>query len=97
MSDLHEKFNWGQVVKDHVIGPYTIREYHPRKRQGKNVLPEIDGTAVEFHGYIDGQDTHESWASLEDAVVGMIVRRMVGLNRSAIAVHFMAGLRGMSE
>ncbi len=96
-SDLLEKFNWGRVVKDHTIGPYTIREFHPRKRQGVELISEVDETVTWFQGYIDGRDTHESWQSLEDAMVGLVVRRMVGLNSSAINYHFMAGLRGLAQ
>jgi hypothetical protein len=96
MADLNENFPWGLVVKDHAIGPYVIREYHPRKRRGSEVLRTIDETATEFHGYIDGKDTHEGWATLEDAMVGLIVRKLVGVNSGKINYHFMAGLRAMA-
>jgi hypothetical protein len=92
MSNLNEKFPWGLIVKDHEIGPYTIREYHPGKREGVEVLKMPDMDVTQFHGYIDGKDTHESWNSLEDAMVGLIVRRFLGANNSAINYHFMAGL-----
>lgn len=96
MSDLSKKFHWGLVVADHNIGPYTIREYHPGKLDGVTILSEPNMDITEFHGYIDGKDTHESWSSLDDALVGLIVKRTAGLNKSVIASHFMAGLRGMA-
>lgn len=96
MADLNEKFPWGRIIKDHDIGIYTIREYHPRQRRGVEVLPSIDETETQYHGYIDGKDTHESWVTLEDAMVGLIVRRMIGPNNSSINHHFMAGLRALA-
>ena len=94
MSDLSQTFHWGHVVKEYDIGPYTIREFHPRVREGNRVLAAIDPTKTEFYGYIDGKDTHESWPKLEDAMAGLIVRRFIGANNSAISQHFMLGLRG---
>lgn len=97
MADLNATFPWGQIVKDHEIGHYTIREYHPRQRKGGEVLRQIDQTVTQFHGYINGKDVHESWNSLEDAMAGLIVRRLVGASHSAINHHFMAGLRALSD
>lgn len=97
MSDLRDKFHWGRIVKDHAIGTYVIREYHPHLRDGKTVTREIDTSTTEFHGYIDGKDTHESWATLEDAMAGLIVRRIVGHSNGSINYHFMAGLRAMAK
>ena len=91
----NDKFPWGLVIKDHEIGPYTIREYHPRKVEGVVVKNEINRDVVQYHGYIDGKDTHESWSTLEDAMAGMIVRKIIGLNASQIGYHFVAGLRAM--
>lgn len=93
---MEEKFTWGRVVKDHHIGPYMIREYHPRKVKDVELTREIDESKVCFHGYIDGKSVGETWESLEDAMVGLIVRRVVGLNHSKIGYHFMAGLRGIA-
>lgn len=97
MADLTERFPWGLIVKDHKIGPYTIREFHPHKRQGSQVTRDIDEYVTEFHGYIDGKDTHESWSTLEEAMAGLIVRKFIGMNNSQIGYHFVAGLRAMSE
>lgn len=91
-----ENFNWGLVINEHKIGPYVILEYHPRKVEGVTVTREIDKGNVRFHGYIDSQDTCEGWGSLDEALVGLIVRRTVGMNSSLIAYHFMAGLRGIA-
>lgn len=95
MADLTEGFPWGKIVIDHLVGPYIIREYHPHKRSGATVLREIDEAITQFHGYIDGKDTHESWNTLEDAMAGLIVRNIVGDNNGSINFHFMAGLRAM--
>lgn len=97
MPKISNKFNWGQVIHDYEIGPYVIRAYHPRQVRGNEVTREIDEDRIEYHGYIDGKDTSESWGTLEDAMAGLIVRRILGLNAGNINYHFVAGLRAMAE
>lgn len=90
-----DKFTWGRVINRHEVGPYEIVEYHPHEI-GSSARPRsVDTSKVHFHGYIDGNDTHESWVSLDDALVGMIVRRHAGPNCHAVVAHFMAGLKAM--
>ncbi|WP_028955934.1 hypothetical protein [Sulfitobacter sp. 20_GPM-1509m] len=98
MTDIERPndFAWGRVIEDHTVGPYTIREFHPRKVQGAAILREIDTERTEFHGYIDGKTTGESWPTLEDAMAGLIVHRIVGFNSRDINYHFVAGLRAMT-
>jgi hypothetical protein len=97
MKTLKDRFPWGHVVADHQIGPYTLREYYPRVVDGVEVTQMIDNSKTMFHGYIDGKDAHESWNSLEEAMVGLIVRRFLGANSSAVSHHFMAGLYNMKN
>jgi hypothetical protein len=87
----------GRIVETYRIGPYVIVEYHPHKLQGSNYLREIDESRTEFYGYEDGKKARESWNSLEEAMVGLIVKHFVGLNYHAINRHFMAGLKAMAE
>ena len=92
-----DKFTWGRVMDRHEVGPYEIVEFHPHEI-GSSARPRpVDTSKVEFHGYIDGKDTNESWNTLDEALVGMIVRRHVGPNCHAIASHFMAGLKAMEN
>lgn len=86
MSDLSKRFPWGRVIEDHAIGRFTIREYHNK-----------NSDFVLFHGFVDGKDAHESWLTIEDAIVGLIVLSIAGLNNRQIAQHFMAGLRAIAE
>lgn len=86
----------GHVIKTYVVGPYTIHEYHPHKIEGSNYLREIDKEATMFYGYVEGGKQREIWETLDDALVGLVVKRNAGLNNSAIARHFIAGLRGLS-
>jgi hypothetical protein len=78
---MSKHFAWGQIQEIHEIGPYKIIEY-VCKSTGEDL----------FHGEIDGEDTHESWDSLDDALAGLIVRRNLGPNHSQINQHFMAGI-----
>lgn len=78
------KFPWGEVVDHHEIGPYGIIEY--KKGSTGEIL---------FHGTIDGKDTNRSWDNLEEALVGLIVKRNIGCNHDIIARHFIAGIKVM--
>ncbi|EPX83875.1 hypothetical protein [Salipiger mucosus] len=83
------KFPWGRVIEDHEIGPYTIREYHPRKEtEHGQMLREIDTDKAMFHGYVDGTDVCQSWASLDAALAGVITYRAQGPNAQS-AEYFM--------
>ena len=92
MIEPMHKFSWGQPLTDEVIGPYTVRAFHPRKVEGSRVTTEIDRTTIHHHGYIDGKDCNESWLTLDEALVGMIVRRSLGPNSRQINEHFIAGI-----
>ena len=94
---MTERFNWGVVIARFDVEPYTILKYHPYAVSPVNDQrsPEMD--TVLYHGYLDGKDCHESWASLDDALAGLIVRRRLGPNCRQISQHFMAGLEGMKN
>jgi hypothetical protein len=96
-EELRKKFAWGFVIEDIEIGPYTVRSFHPHKREGGRPTGENDLDVIHYHGYIDGKDCHESWLTLDDALLGMIVRRKVGANCRQINEHFMAGLNAMEQ
>lgn len=73
MTDLTKEFTWGRIVKDHAVGPYTIREFHPRKMRA-GILREVDETVTHFHGYAYGSDMNESWESYDAALAGLRAR-----------------------
>lgn len=89
---MAKKFTWGPVVERYVVGPYEIVKYHPKGTDGAT-----DYGSTNYHGYIDGQDTHTSWNSIDEALVGLIVERHVGQNSWRIGAHFIAGLQGLSK
>lgn len=94
---MSDRFSWGRVVDRFEIGPYTLLAFHPRIVEGGRRLREIDETKTHYHGYIGGKDTNESWSTLEDAMAGIIVKRILGPNHHAINYHFVSGLRAMAE
>ncbi len=55
------KFTWGEVVKIHDIGRYTIIEYISRDLG--------DGKHLTFHIYVDGESLSVGTSSLEEALV----------------------------
>ena len=65
------KFVWGEIVKDHELGEYLIREYIEKNGE------------TAFHVYRNGIDTHTSFECIESAIVGAIARKYDGLNTQA--------------
>jgi hypothetical protein len=89
------KFPWGRVIEDETVGPYMVRSYHPTKSNGGR--REVDESVTLYHGYINGKDCSESWASIDEALAGLIVRNTLDMNHRSIDTHFIAGLRAMSS
>jgi len=87
------KFTWGQPVKWHEIGPYTLLEYHQHDYDAFSGTSGKFSKEVSFHGWIEGKDTHESWPSLETGIIGLIARKYVGLNNNRIAYVFCRGIQ----
>ena len=66
-----EDFNWGRIERMHSVGKYKIAEY----------FAKTDGVRL-FHGWIDGKDTHESWGTVEEALIGMLARDRLEVNHA---------------
>jgi hypothetical protein len=82
-------FTWGEMVKIHELGPYTIGEYHPWETEGCVVrvgVASINRTS--YHIWIDGKSMGCSAESLEGAIVLAIALKYDGLNTRA-AGYFM--------
>jgi len=90
------EFSWGVVVRDYEVGPYTIREFHPLKREGSRLTDEADFGVRNYHGYIDGKSGSESWETLDEALAGLIVKRSLGPNHRQINCHFIAGVQALA-
>jgi hypothetical protein len=90
MSEIEQikhtgKFVWGEPTQWHKIGPYTILEFHPWKTKGHTIITgEPDTREKEFHGWIDGKDNHESWPTLETAIIGLIATKYTGINNAGL-------------
>jgi hypothetical protein len=91
------RFSWGRPIEDFVVGPYTVRSFHPFKTKGSSITKEIDYDTVNYHGYIDGLDANEGWLTLDEALAGLIVRRLIGRGNSKVSEHFVAGLISLGE
>lgn len=66
-----EKFTWGEVIKIHEVGDYSIVEY--RRDNGE----------ICFHGYVGKTDTNMSWNTLDQALAGCIAYKYEGPNHRA--------------
>jgi len=89
-------FVWGEMVKLHDLGPYTIGEYHPWVTEGCTVKMGIeDMNRMSYHIWIDGKDMGCSAGSLEGAIVLAICLKYDGPNTRA-AGYFMKMI-GASE
>lgn len=64
------QFSWGDIVNIHLIDDYQIIEaiYHGKKS---------------YHPYVNFKDTHCSYESLEEAIVGAISYKYDGCNSKA--------------
>lgn len=91
------EFTWGKVIQDFSIYPYTIRAFHPRKVKGSSLTDEIDLETTHYHGYVSGEDVCESWATIDEALAGLIVRRNIGPNNRQISQHFIAGISAIAN
>lgn len=65
-------FVWGKVIKVHTIGDLTIVEYEN----------SFDNQVL-FHAYYGDLDTHESFGTLDIAIVGALGYKYDGRNSQA--------------
>lgn len=66
-------FFWGFVIKVHSIGEYDIFEYEDKTNVDK----------IMFHPYVNGKDTHNSFQTLDEAIVFSIAIVHNGINTRA--------------
>jgi len=81
MSDIFDKFSWGQVVEAYKIEGYTIKKYHPYDDKtpfGIRGARLVDESKNLYHIYVDGKDTNVSTHTLEGAMLVAISIRTLG-------------------
>jgi len=84
-----KQFTWGEMVKIHDLGPYTIGEHHPWVTEGCTVKTGIpDMNRMSYHIWIDGKNMGCSAESIEGAIVLAIAIKYDGINTRA-AGYFM--------
>ncbi len=77
-------FTWGELIKIHEIGEYSIVEYHEWKTKGSNVLVgDTDYTKTSYHHYVNGWNCSRSTDSLDAALAGCIAYKHDGANSQA--------------
>ena len=87
-------FSWGKIIRIEEIGiagdvNFSIVVFHPWKTKGCTVetgRPDYD--KIYFHGYVNDEDTHESYLSLEEALVGCVAYKREGFNHRADRYFF---------
>lgn len=75
-------FPWGPIDKIHEIGEYQIIEYREDKSGFNRDAWETHNRTV-FHPYVNGKDSHESFVTLDEAIVGAIAFKNQGAHSSA--------------
>lgn len=73
---IEKEYTWGEVVKVHCIGEYQIVEAIGKKNGERH-----------WHTYIDFQDTHFTYNSLDSALLNCICIKYEGINSKA-AMYF---------
>jgi hypothetical protein len=82
-------FTWGRVMDFYEIGNYTILKFHPWiSEDGVIKTGKPDTQEISYHGWIDGEDSHHSFDSLDAALAGLIGYRNLGPNDGPKAGHF---------
>lgn len=79
---LKAVFVWGDVINVHCIGEYQIIE------------AEYKGN-IEYYGYMDYNDIHVIYKSLDEALIGIIDIKYDG--RETTAPYYFAKMIGMSR
>lgn len=79
---LKTVFTWGNVINVHCIGEYQIIE------------AEYNGE-IDYYGYIDYNDIHFSYKSLDEALIGIIGIKYDGGETKA--PYYFAKMIGMSK
>jgi len=69
------EFDWGQVIKTHIIGNYQIIE---STHEGK----------IRFLPYINFKNCHTSFSSLDNALIGVIAENSIEKNEARYAITF---------
>jgi hypothetical protein len=71
-------FVWGDVRKVHDIAEYSIIEYIDNS--DIDIYTDTSDSESMFHVYINGDDTNISYESLDEALLGCLERKYLGLN-----------------
>jgi len=90
-------FTWGEIVEIHVIGNYTIVEYHPWQTQRDKVLSgNVDLEETAYCPYVNGEDLHQSFSTLDWALAACISYAYEGLNQRGF-LYFMHAMERIQE
>lgn len=69
---IEHEFNWGPVIKTHVIGDYQIIEY-------------MDNGEIKFSPHINFRSCHTTYTSLDIALIGAIANNSLEINEAIYA------------
>ena len=70
---IRQNFSWGDVIQVHIIGEYQIIEHM-----------DTDGV-IRFHPYINFRDYHNTYSSLDIALIGIITGNSLEVNEARYA------------
>ncbi len=70
---IRQNFSWGDVIQVHIISEYQIIEHM-----------DTDGV-IRFHPYINFRDYHNTYSSLDIALIGVIAGNSLKVNEARYA------------
>lgn len=73
---IKEEFVWGHIINIHCIGEYQIVEYRDK-----------DTHEIFWKGYVNYEDTHRAYSSLDSALIGCIGIKYEGFGGGA-SIYF---------
>jgi len=82
-SDLNKikngsQYTWGEVIKIHDFGIYSVIEYFEWNREGVSVKTGYSSSEVAFTSYVDGKAINYEFHSFDEAVIAAVAYKLTG-------------------
>lgn len=89
-SDLNKikngsQYTWGEVIKIHDFGIYSVIEYFEWQRDGVYVKTGCSSNDVVFSPYVDGKAINYQYGSFDEAIIAAVAHKRTG---NSVVVDF---------
>ena len=77
------RFPWGAIRTIHSVGDIQVVEFERDCSNLSSIEARVNHGQVQYHAYVNHRDTHDSYNSLDSALVGAIAYKRRGPNSQA--------------